>query len=217
MTKYYPESKVEITGFEARHYDFLINAITLGKYNKFIQNAIASMRIKRGEKIVDFGAGTGKNACLMRQYLGDNGKIVGLDIGKEMEEQFRKNCRIYPNIEFKHQRIDINFDLGETFDRVLISFVLHGFPQNVRIQILQNAYHHLKPGGILSIVDYNEFHVNQMPFYLRIPFKKVECVYAFDFVERSWKDILSGLGFGQFPEQTWFKGYLRLLQAVKEA
>lgn len=215
MTKYYPESKVEITGFEARHYDFLLNVITFGQYNSFIKNAIASMRIQKNEKIVDFGAGTGKNACLMRNYLSEEGKVLGLDIGKEMAEQFKKNCKNYPNVEFHFQRIDVDFDLGERFDRVFISFVLHGFPQNVREQILQNAYKHLKPGGILSILDYNEFVVNDMPFYFKIPFKYMECIYAFDFVEQDWKKILSKFGFENFSEKLWFKGYLRLLQAVK--
>jgi len=67
MRSYYPKSKVEISGFRAKHYDRLMSIITLGMYSSLMQKAVRLMEIKRTDKILDLGTGTGSNACLMNQ------------------------------------------------------------------------------------------------------------------------------------------------------
>jgi demethylmenaquinone methyltransferase/2-methoxy-6-polyprenyl-1,4-benzoquinol methylase len=215
MGKYYPDSKVEVTGAEARHYDILMNLVTFGMYSGFIKKVIKDMEIQADDFILDLGCGTGRNACLMLQYLSENGKITGYDISPEMIEQFKKNCLKYPNMELKEKRIDTDLGANEEADKAFISFVLHGFPQDVRLKVIENVYKSLKPGGEFIILDYNEFKLKDMPFYLRIPFTAAECKYAFDYIEKDWEKILSDKGFGDFRETTYFGKYVRLLKARK--
>jgi demethylmenaquinone methyltransferase/2-methoxy-6-polyprenyl-1,4-benzoquinol methylase len=214
--RHYPDSKVELQGFVARNYDMLMNVISFGAYGSFINNAIAAIGINPGDRILDLGAGTGRNALLMGRHLSGTGKIIGMEISEEMIVNFRLNTGHSPNIEVVNKRIDQPFDLGEKFDRAFISFVIHGFPHPVRETIIQNVWRNLKDGGEFAILDFNEFIVREMPFYTRIPFTTIECKYAFDFVERDWKKILSGLGFGNFTEKTFMKNYVRLLKAKKQ-
>ena len=212
--RYYPDSKVELQGFVARHYDTLLNVATLGLYGSFIANAVAAVGIQPADKIIDLGAGSGRNALLMGEYLdGKRGKIVGLEISDAMIANFRTNTKNSPNIDVIHQRIDQPFDLGEAFDKAFIAFVIHGFPHPVRETIIQNVRNNLRPGGEFAILDFNEFTISEMPFWVRIPFTTIECKYAFDFVERDWKEILSHHGFGDFTETTFMKKYIRLLKA----
>ena len=213
--KLYPDSHVEIQGLLARHYDFILNTISLGFYTKFIKSTIASLNIQPGEHILDLGCGTGRNACLMYPYLNEKGNILGLDVSEEMGQQFRENCKHLKNVAFKNQRIDISFKETDAFDRIFISFVIHGFPHKVRLQILQNIVSNLKVGGRLCILDFSEFKMSDMPFHERYLFKTFECKYAFDFVERNWIQILSEQGFGNFQQRYWFKKYVRLLIAEK--
>ena len=216
MDKLYPDSAVEVHGFEAKHYDFLMNLITFGRYNRFIKDVIAAMEIRKSDKILDFGAGGGKNACLMHDYLDKNGKILGLDIGDEMIAQFVKKCSHYSNVDIKKQRIDEELDVETDFDKVLISFVLHGLPQESRLRVIANVFKHLKKGGEFFILDYNEMKVADIPFYLRIPFKKIECPYAFDYMENyNWKNLMKNAGFLSFDEKFYFKNIVRLLVAQK--
>ncbi|MCD6457047.1 MAG: class I SAM-dependent methyltransferase, partial [Methanophagales archaeon] len=77
------------------------------------------------------------------------------------------------------------------FDKVFISFVLHGFPQDVREKVINRVFEVLKEGGIFFVLDYNEFSLSKMPFYAMIPFKLIECPYAFDFIKRDWREILA--------------------------
>jgi len=77
-----------------------------------------------------------------------------------------------------HARADQFLPFKEKFDKVFISFVLHGFPQNIREKVIKNIFEVLKNGGVFFILDYNEFDKDLMPFYLRILFKVIECPYA---------------------------------------
>ena len=215
MSNYYPESKVEIRGFVAKHYDTLMNVITLGRYSFFIQKTILLMIIKPNHKIIDLGAGTGRNACLMMKQLSTKGAVVGLDISEDMIVQFNKNCAEFSNAKVIYKRIDQDLDYEMYFDKAFVSFVLHGFPQEARKQIIGNAFKALKKNGELFILDYNEFSLKEMPFYLKIPFKFAECPYAFDFIENDWKKILVGEGFSYFEEYLFFNKYIRLLKAKK--
>jgi demethylmenaquinone methyltransferase/2-methoxy-6-polyprenyl-1,4-benzoquinol methylase len=214
--KLYPESGVELNPFISKNYDRMMNLGSAGFYSRFIKKVIARMDIRSDDHILDLGCGTGRNSKLMTKYLGENGRITGLDISPEMEQQFNENFRDDERVTFKNQRIDIPFDLGEKFDKVFISFVIHGFPHEVRAEVIKNAYNHLKPEGAFFILDFAEFDMDKMPALYRFIFKKVECVYAFDFIKRDWKEILSGYGFGDFEEHLYMKKYVRLLKAVKK-
>lgn len=55
----------------------------------------------------------------------------------------------------------------------------------------------------------------EMPPFHRFAFKTIECKYAFDFIEKEWKQILTENGFKDFKETFYMKKYVRLLEAVK--
>jgi ubiquinone/menaquinone biosynthesis C-methylase UbiE len=215
MCAYYPESKVEINGFTAKYYDILMDIITFGAYPSLMQKAIRLMGIKSNDRIIDLGAGTGRNACLMMKYLSAKGELMGLDISNEMTAQFKRKCAGLINAKIINQRIDKPLSYEHEFDKAFISFVLHGFPQEVRRQIIRNAFKALKEHGEFFILDYNEFSLKKMPFYLKIPFRFIECPYAFNFIEKDWQKILAGEGFNRFEKHLFFGGYIRLLKGVK--
>jgi ubiquinone/menaquinone biosynthesis C-methylase UbiE len=99
-------SKVEVTGLEARHYDLMMNLITVGTYPFFIRRVVRDMNIRPDDAILDLGAGTGRNADLMARFLTGPGRIVGLDVGQEMLTQAQARFRDRPNVTFDEQRID---------------------------------------------------------------------------------------------------------------
>jgi len=208
------DSKVEVTGFEARYYDTLMNLITLGWYPSFIRRAIADLGLRRGERVLDLGAGTGRNALLMREYIGNESEVLGLEIGPEMQAQYRRKTADYPNLHLEDRRIDepLPEEYAGRFDRVFISFVLHGFVQEKRDAIIANAARALRPGGTFSILDYSNFDVDRAPAWVRFAIRRVECPLAEDFIRRDTREMLAGYGFGDFRQTEYLKGYIRLLQ-----
>jgi len=211
-TKLYPESGVELTEFTAHNYDLMMNTLSFGQYSKFIRNAIKDTGIRPADSILDLGCGTGRNADLMLKYLGENGKITGIDLSAVMKIQFEKRFSGEKRVTFRQQRIDIPFDLVEKFDIVFISFVIHGFPHEVRSAVIENAKTHLKPGGHFVILDFAEFDMAKMPAFHRWIFKKIECQYAFDFIEKDWKGILETKALYAEKESFYFFKYVRLLK-----
>ncbi len=212
------QSKVEVRGFEARHYDRLIDIVTLGTYPSFIRRAIGGMGIRPGDAILDLGSGTGRNAELMARRLSGEGRIVGLDIGPEMlaQAQSRFRDRAKPDILFEQRRIDEPLPYRNEFDKALISFVLHGFVQEDRLRIIENVRLALKPGGVFFILDYAHFEPEEASRPVRWIFRYAECPLAADFARRDWEDILSRQGFGDFSSRLFYKGYVRLLKASRE-
>ena len=216
MSARYPKTKVEVKGFTARHYDAFMDLITLGRYPLFIEESIRLMVIKPNDRIVDFGVGTGRNAHLMLDYLSPKGKLVGIDISEVMISQFNKKCKDFPNAKIINARIDEPLSFKEEFDKVFISFVLHGFPHDVRETITNNAYRALEDNGEFHILDWNEFGLKSLSFPQRTFFKLIECPYAFDFIGRDWKKILAERGFTDFEEHFFFSKFVRLLKSRKQ-
>ncbi|RKX82625.1 MAG: methyltransferase type 11 [Spirochaetes bacterium] len=210
------DSKVEVKGFEARHYDMMLNTVTLGAYPFFIRKVVREMQIQTGNSILVFGSGTGRNLALMDQHLSGEGRIIGLDIGEEMLRQARRRFDGHPYISIENRRIDEDLPYQGEFDKVFISFVLHGFIQEDRVVIIKNAFKALRPGGEFIILDYNEFELASSPWLIRSIFK-MECPLATDFAGRDLQGNLEEHGFDEFRVLTHFRGYIRLLAAKKTA
>jgi demethylmenaquinone methyltransferase/2-methoxy-6-polyprenyl-1,4-benzoquinol methylase len=51
-----------------------------------------------------------------------------------------------------------------------------------------------------------------MPAFHRWIFKKIECPYAFDYIEKDWKGILETKNFYAEKESFYFFKYVRLLK-----
>lgn len=206
-------SKIELTGLKARFYDQIMDLGSLGSYGRFLDRMAADLDLKPGERVLDLGAGTGRVAETLARRVGPEGKVMGVEIGPEMLAQFRRRMNRQDNLELVNQRIEKPFDLEERFDRVIISFVLHGFEHFQRILILQTASEHLVSGGEFCLLDWNEREINTFPRYFRLLFQKLECEQAQDFIARDWQAILSDYRFHQFRQFTYFRGYVRLLRA----
>jgi len=208
-------SKVEIGPAGARYYDLFLNLLSLGMYSHFIKWVVGKMGINPGQSILDLGSGTGKNDCFMAEKVGSQGRIMGLDISNEMLARAWKRCRGYPNVVFEKQRIELSLPYEEEFDKVFISFVLHGFEDDQKVGIISNAYRALKVGGSFYILDYAQFDIDRMWFPLRWAFARWECQLAVEFLKLDIKGILCAQGFTEFKEEFFFRRHLRLLSAVK--
>ena len=210
------DSKVEVTGFEARHYDLFMNLITGGTYPFFIRRVVKDMQIQPADSILDLGSGTGRNISLMNKYLSEEGRVLGLDIGSEMLEQAQRRFANHSRVVIEKRRIEEPLPYQNEFNKTFISFVLHGLIQEDRLKVMENIYRALKPGGEFLILDYNEFDLKRSPWPVRFAFG-LECPLATDFIGRNLQAILHQQGFDGFRICTYYLGYVRLLVAHKPA
>ena len=210
---YGAESYVEISGFLARHYDTLLDLATVGFYKNFIEDVISKMNIQPNDRILDMGAGTGRNDILMLDYL-EEGEVVGLEIGEEMRKQFQEKSCYHDNLKLIELSIEKDLPFEDEFDKAFISFTLHGFKQKDRIKIIENANKALKKRGKFFILDYNEFDLSKEPVYIKVLFR-LECDLASDYIKRDWKNILKERGFSVQSKHLYLKNLIRLFELKK--
>lgn len=215
MGELYPDSHVEISGILARYYEIFLNLGTLGRYGNFIAGAIEDMDIDPGDEILVLGAGTGYNASFILDYLDNQGRILGLDISDNAIARFRQRFDDSKNVKIEKKRIDKPLSFDSRFDKVFTSFVIHGLPHSSRTATFENVHRVLKPDGEFFVLDYGDFELAELPFYLRIPFKLGECKYAYDYLERDWREVLEEFGFSANRNYEYFHGFARLMETEK--
>ncbi len=86
-----------------------------------------SRHLKPGETVLDLGSGTGKICFIAAQVVGPSGRVIGVDMTREMLDVARRNAPVvaerlgYANVEFRRGRIqDLALDmdaLDETLAR----------------------------------------------------------------------------------------------------
>jgi len=113
--------------------------------------------IKRGQKVLDFGCGSGNYTIPAARVVGEQALVYALDEDKETLDQLMSKAK---SIGLKNiTRVDasgksrIRLD-NESVDVVLLYDVLHYyyFPEEEdRRQLLSEVYRVLKPNGLLSL------------------------------------------------------------------
>ncbi len=180
-----PKVSVVITGFEARFYDEILDLITLFQYGRFIRNLLYNYtRVERGYRVAELGVGNGRNAVILSDRVGKDGRIVGFDISDDMLKKARRKTSGKKNIEIVKHDIRESFipEYRQYFDVALIVLAFHGFTPRDRGRIFENVRSILKEGGKFYIFDYNQMDFSRAPWYFKLLIDKFECPLAEEFL-----------------------------------
>ncbi|ADL07380.1 arsenite methyltransferase [Thermosediminibacter oceani] len=116
-------------------------------------NPIVLADLKEGETVLDLGSGGGIDVLIASKYVGDTGKVYGLDMTDEMLALANKNKEKMgvTNVEFIKGYIE-DIPLGDETVDVIISNCVINLCED-KEKALKEAYRVLKKGGRLAIAD----------------------------------------------------------------
>jgi SAM-dependent methyltransferase len=109
--------------------------------------------IKEGDVVLDLGSGAGLDCFLAARKVGKLGKVIGIDMTKEMIDKARENARKYNtiNVEFRLGDIEALPIENDSIDVVISNCVINLASNKERV--FQEAYRVLKRGGKMVVSD----------------------------------------------------------------
>jgi len=109
--------------------------------------------IKKGNTVVDLGSGAGNDVFVARSIVGDEGKVIGLDMTEEMVEKANANkIKVgFKNVEFRLGEIESMPLENNTADVVISNCVLNLVPD--KRKAFSEIFRILKPGAHFCVSD----------------------------------------------------------------
>ena len=139
---------------------------------------LTHLDLKPGQKILEIGSGSGYVLALISEIVGKKGKVVGLEIVKELAEKSKENLEEYKNVKIFHKTGFHGFPDQSPFDRILLSAACRDIPEELMGQ-LKNGGILVAPQGsrfeqeivVIKRRAKNEFEVlKKLPGFLFVPF-----------------------------------------------
>jgi ubiquinone/menaquinone biosynthesis C-methylase UbiE len=145
------------SAFIAARYDRLAGLIGFIDWLLFVPShfrtrAAQQLALRPGDRVLEIGCGTGRNFPHLREAVGPEGRVYGVDLSAGMLARARALCRRrrWSNVEIARDDA-ANYVAPEPLDAVLFGLSYNTMPHH--LGVLHHAWQQLRPGGRIVIMD----------------------------------------------------------------
>ncbi len=98
---------------------------------------LSELELKKSQKILEVGSGSGYVLALISEIVGNKGKVFGIELIKELAEKSKEALALedYKNIKVYHRNGSEGIPEKAPFDRILISAACREIPQKLLNQL----------------------------------------------------------------------------------
>lgn len=98
---------------------------------------LEALKLKKGQKALDIGSGSGWSTALLAEIVGPKGKVFGIERIKELKEFGEKNAAKYNfnNVTFIHGDGTKGLPNKAPFDRIMVSAAAFRIPKALKEQL----------------------------------------------------------------------------------
>jgi ubiquinone/menaquinone biosynthesis C-methylase UbiE len=156
-------------------------------------NPVALASLKEGETVLDLGSGAGMDVFLAAKKVGETGKVIGVDMTKEMVKRARLTARRYGfnNVIFRLGEIE-NLPVSDDSIDVIISNCVINLAPDKQV-VFKEAYRVLKTDGRLMVSDL--VTEEELPKEVKKSFEAWAGCIAGALVKGEYLDIIRSAGF----------------------
>ncbi len=130
--------------------------------SRSLQNSYSTLLpvLKKGMRVLDVGCGTGAISAGIAEAVGDEGYVIGIDSSDHLIAKGKQDYADVTNLELVEANL-FEYNPSEKFDLIVSARVLQWLSNPG--QALAKFKTLLKPGGQISILDYNHTKLEWKP------------------------------------------------------
>lgn len=135
-------------------YDAFHLSVTFGREERLKRDAIASLDLQPGQRVLDWGCGTGLSLKWLSHHLRDGGTIYAVDAAPAMTQRAVRRTKPTEQLQYHFiLRDGLSLKLPEPVDAAVASYSLGVLDPSIYDTAVRSLWENIAEGGKLLVLD----------------------------------------------------------------